>query len=299
MELFHYVLFWICIIGLCLGSFYNVVILRSLSNESIIFPPSKCPKCGHRLYFWQNIPVISYILLRGRCYFCKEKISIQYPVIELTTMVCFILAYLKFGIKLDTIFVLFWVSCLIIMVTTDIKEKVVDCNIAVILAISGCVYNYIIGSWQGVLLSILGCASGFIILELIARFGYVFVKSRAMGEADSYVAGAIGAIFTIKWLLPILLYSFIASMIFIIPVFLYNKLKSKETKTFIYFVLFILSAVVYKFYIQTNILLLFLLILGFLSISTVITGMRDSEKNNYLPFVPALAAGIIWGIYLM
>lgn len=83
VDLQYYILFWVCILGLCFGSFFNVVILRTLSNESIVFPPSKCPKCNNKLLWWHNIPVLSYILLRGKCYFCKEKISIQYPVVEL------------------------------------------------------------------------------------------------------------------------------------------------------------------------------------------------------------------------
>ena len=91
----NYILFWVCILGLCLGSFYNVVILRSLSGESIVFPPSKCPKCGNKLKPWHNIPVLSYIFLRGKCAFCKEKISIQYPLIELTTMILFAVSFLK------------------------------------------------------------------------------------------------------------------------------------------------------------------------------------------------------------
>ena len=106
MDLFHYLLFWICVIGLCLGSFFNVVILRSLSNESIVFPASKCPKCNHKLYFWHNIPVLSYILLGGKCYFCKEKISIQYPIVELLTMLLFGFTFVKFGVDIKTIFVL-------------------------------------------------------------------------------------------------------------------------------------------------------------------------------------------------
>ena len=84
--LFNYILFWICIFGLCFGSFYNVVILRSLSEESLVFPASKCPHCQTKLKPWHNIPVISYILLGGKCAFCKDKISIQYPLIELITM---------------------------------------------------------------------------------------------------------------------------------------------------------------------------------------------------------------------
>ena len=74
VDLQYYILFWVCILGLCFGSFFNVVILRTLSNESIVFPPSKCPKCNNKLLWWHNIPVLSYILLRGKCYFCKEKI---------------------------------------------------------------------------------------------------------------------------------------------------------------------------------------------------------------------------------
>ena len=78
-----YILIWVGIVGLCLGSFYNVVILRSLTGESIVFPGSKCPKCQNKLKPWHNIPVISYLFLRGKCAFCKEKISIQYPIISL------------------------------------------------------------------------------------------------------------------------------------------------------------------------------------------------------------------------
>ena len=99
-----YILFWVCILGLCLGSFYNVVILRSLSDESIVFPPSKCPKCGERLKPWHNIPVLSYVFLGGKCAFCKEKISIQYPLIELLTMGLFALSYIKFGFNWVTLF---------------------------------------------------------------------------------------------------------------------------------------------------------------------------------------------------
>ena len=114
------------ITGLCLGSFYNVVILRSLSGESIVFPPSKCPKCGQKLKPWHNIPVISYIFLKGRCAFCKEKISIQYPVVELITALLFTGIFIKFGISHITWMLFFVVSCLVIMTGTDLKEKIVE-----------------------------------------------------------------------------------------------------------------------------------------------------------------------------
>lgn len=73
------------VLGLVLGSFYNVCIHRYVSGESIVRPRSKCPKCGHQLAWWENIPVLSYLLLRGRCRACKEGISARYPAVELVS----------------------------------------------------------------------------------------------------------------------------------------------------------------------------------------------------------------------
>lgn len=218
VDLQYYILFWVCILGLCFGSFFNVVILRTLSNESIVFPPSKCPKCNNKLLWWHNIPVLSYILLRGKCYFCKEKISIQYPVVELITMILFGLTFLKFGLSIIALFVIFWISCLIIMTGTDIKEKLVDCNLAIAMGISGIIFNFLVYGKTGVFDSIIGLLIGVIILELIARSGYLFAGTRAMGEADTYVAGALGAIFG-KNIQFVLFSALIASMFFILPVF--------------------------------------------------------------------------------
>ena len=225
LDSFHYLLFWICILGLCLGSFFNVVILRTLSGESIVFPPSKCPKCGKKLFFWHNIPVISYILLKGKCYFCKEKISLQYPLVELSTMILFALSYIKFENSITTLFVMFWVSCLIIMTGTDLKEQLVDCNIAIAMGISGIIFNVISAGTIGLTHSIAGIIIGGLILELIARTGYLFTDKRAMGEADTYVAGALGAIFG-KDIIVVLLLGLLSSMVFILPVFVLDNFMS-------------------------------------------------------------------------
>lgn len=295
-DLFYYFLFWICIVGLCFGSFFNVVILRSLSNESIVFPPSKCPKCGNKLLFWHNIPVLSYILLRGKCYFCKEKISIQYPIIELLTMILFGLSFLKFGFSLTLIFVLFWVSCLIIMTGTDVKEKLVDCNIAIVMGISGIIFNLINGGKTGAIYSIIGLLIGLLILEIIARSGYLFAKTRAMGEADTYVAAALGAIFCNN-IISVLLYSLIASMIFILPVFFYNQYKQNNKATCILGILFFITALVYQTLWQNYFTFTSLLTIGIgLSISTL-KGIKKAENRNYLPFVPALATGALYFIF--
>ena len=299
MDYNYYILFWVCIFGLCLGSFYNVVIIRSLKDESIVFPPSKCPKCGNKLFWWHNIPIVSYILLRGKCYFCKEKISIQYPVIEFITMLIFAGVYCKFGLTVKALFVVLWMSLLLIMTMTDLKEKIVDCNIAIATAISGIIYNFITAGLDGLILSILGLLSGVIILELIARTGYLFVKNRAMGEADSYVAGALGAIFGYKLILPVLLCSFIVSMIFIVPMFLYQRYRAYDKKTCVLSILFTVAVLLFKTVSENMITLVLMATLGLLLCISVIKGMKQEQNLNYLPFVPALSIGAVLGIILI
>lgn len=75
--------FGAAILGLILGSFYNVCIFRYISGESVVFPPSHCPHCLHQLKWYELIPVVSYLCLRGRCSYCGVWISLQYPLIEL------------------------------------------------------------------------------------------------------------------------------------------------------------------------------------------------------------------------
>ncbi len=296
MDLFYYSLFWICVVGLCLGSFFNVVILRSLSNESIVFPASKCPKCNHKLYFWHNIPVLSYIMLGGKCYFCKEKISIQYPIVELFTMFLFGATFVKFGIDIKTIFVLFWLSCFVIMTGTDLKAKLVDCNIAIAMGVTGILYNFIQHGVSGVIASLIGLVLGAVVLELIARSGYLVAGARAMGEADTYVAAAIGAIVG-KDILFVLAYALIASMIFIVPMFLYNQFKNDNKKTCILSILFVLAVMTFKLLWQNYWTLVALIITGAMLAISILKNIKQEENRNYLPYVPALAVGALYYMF--
>ena len=297
MDLNTYIMIWVCVIGLCMGSFFNVVILRSLSGESIVLPPSKCPKCNHKLFWWHNIPLISYLLLRGKCYFCKEKISIQYPIIELLSMVLFGLSYWRFGLSYTTLFVIFWVSCLLIMTMTDIKEKLVDCNIAIAMAVSGVIYSGLVAGKKGIICSILGLILGALIMEIIARAGFLFAKTRAMGEADTYVAGALGSIFAVFMITKVLLYSLFVSMIFVVPVFLYNKYKAGDKPTCILSVLFTISIIAYWRALPNYWTLAALVITGLALAYFVLKGVKSAENHNYLPYVPALAISAVYFIF--
>ena len=290
-----YILFWVCITGLCCGSFFNVVILRSLSGESIILPPSKCPKCGHKLKPWHNIPVLSYIFLRGKCAFCKEKISLQYPLIETVTMLLFAASYLCFGLDIKTLYVIILSSCFLIMSVTDIKERVVDCNIAIGLAAIGLLYNgFVTGNIIG---SLLGLMAGVIIVEGLARLGKLFFGVRAFGEADTYVAGTIGACFGLRGLVYTLGYSLVAAMIFIVPIFLYKQYKENNKITCILSILFILSALAFKTLAQNYFTMILVVVFGIALAITILKDFREQENKLYLPLVPAFVLGSLYYVF--
>ena len=291
----NFILIWICIVGLCLGSFYNVVILRSLTNESIVFPSSKCPKCNNKLKPWHNIPVLSYIFLRGKCAFCKEKISIQYPIIELITMGLFAFCYIKFGLTWKSLFGIILSSSLLIMTMTDFKEKLVDCNIAIGLAVVGVLYNWLVNNT--VLDSIYGLIAGVIIMEIIARLGYLFTDNRAFGEGDTYVAGALGACFGLAGLFQVLLNTMIASMFFIIPMFLYKQYKNNNKAICILFILFTLSALAFRTVAQEWYLLIALLLTGLLLVILILKNLRKEPCPMYLPLVPAFSLGALYFLF--
>ena len=291
----NYILFWVCILGLCLGSFYNVVILRSLSGESIVLPPSKCPSCNNKLKPWHNIPVLSYIFLRGKCAFCKEKISIQYPLIELITMGLFAYSFVRFGIEWKTLFAFVICSSLIIMTTTDLKEKLVDCNIAIILAITGFAYNWLING--STLDSVYGLLTGIVIMEVLARFGYLFSKNRAFGEADTYVAAAIGACFGLMGLLQILINTLFIAAVIIIPMFIYKQYKNNQKATCVLFVLFIVSALIYKNLIQNWYSFSALSVLGLFLVFNILKNLRSESEPLYFPLVPAFSVSTLYFLF--
>ena len=291
----NYILIWVGIFGLCFGSFFNVVILRSLSDESIIFPPSKCPKCNNKLKPWHNIPVLSYLFLGGKCAFCKEKISIQYPIIELLTMFLFCLSYIKFGFEWKTLFSIILSSCLLIMTMTDLKEKLVDCNIAIGLGIIGILYNWLING--DILNCLYGLIAGIAIMEILARFGYLVSKNRAFGEADTYVAGALGACFGLNGLFHILFYTLIASMFFIIPIFIYKQFQKNNKYICILSILFILSVLVHKTLIQNWYTIITLLLTGILLATAILRNLKEDSSPIYLPLVPAFSLGALYFLF--
>lgn len=113
------------IFGAIMGSFYHVVATRLSNDESILHPGSHCPRCNHFLKWYENIPIISYLILRGKCSKCHSKISISYWIVEVVTGLLFSVCYHSFGFSLDLVIALIFISSLITVIVSDIEYMII------------------------------------------------------------------------------------------------------------------------------------------------------------------------------
>jgi leader peptidase (prepilin peptidase)/N-methyltransferase len=198
----------IFILGASIGSFLNVVIYRLPKNMSIVYPPSTCPVCKNQIKWYDNIPIVSYIILRGKCRFCATKISIRYPLVELITGLMAIFTYLKFGFTVDFIFMFYFVASMIALSFIDLEFKIIPDEINFSGLFMGFVYAgykaYEIRDFHPLTDTLIGVLAGAGFLYALALF-YLKVRNiEALGFGDvkllafigSYV-GWFGALFTI------------------------------------------------------------------------------------------------------
>ena len=114
------------IFGAAIGSFLNVCIFRLPAKESIIKPPSQCPYCHHSIRYYDNIPIISFVVLGGRCRDCRSRISWRYPLVELITAVFSLLLFLKFGLSLNFFTFFIFTAVLIIITFIDLDHQIIN-----------------------------------------------------------------------------------------------------------------------------------------------------------------------------
>lgn len=195
------------IFGLPVGSFLNVCIYRLPKGESIVNPPSHCPKCNKRINWFDNIPLISYILLKGKCRNCKATISPRYFLVEFLTGLLFAFLMLKFGLSFDFfIFAIF--TCVLIVVTFIDFEHFLIPDILVlpgiILGLAVSVKNSLLADLSpfffdvsyplsAFLNSLIGAILGFVSLLIVAVLGELLFKKEAMGGGDLKLLAMIGA----------------------------------------------------------------------------------------------------------
>lgn len=216
----------ILIYGLLIGSFLNVCIYRIPREESIAFPSSHCPKCNTKLKWYDNIPLFSYIFLKGKCRYCGVKISPQYPVVEALNAIIYLILFFYFSSFIDFIFFALISSVLIVITFVDLKEMIIpDIFIVIILILSVLhkALNYFIYGISPQLLNSLGgllIAGGlFLAIVILSRGG--------MGGGDVTLIGALGFVVGIKNILLTIFLSFILGAIISIGL-LATKIKTRK-----------------------------------------------------------------------
>ncbi len=175
------------IFGTMIGSFLNVVIYRIPKNESIVFPASKCQSCQTSLKWYHNIPIFSWVFLGGKCAFCKEKISAQYPIVEFLTGVIFVALYFKLDLVWYLPFVAASFAALLALVMIDFKYMAVPDNVN----FAALVFALVQPEFLNGLMYAAIAAGG---LYLIGLLSSLLARKQAMGGADVIVAGTMGAL---------------------------------------------------------------------------------------------------------
>ena len=236
MVLFSTDYFWlhlvyVFVLGLVFGSFLNVCIYRIPKEESIVFPGSHCPKCDAKIKWYDNIPLISYIILKGRCRACKESISFRYFFVELLTGVSFTLVFYIHRYNWATLAYIILTGMLIIITFTDLDNWIIPDEITYIGAIIGLIFgilaplsgnNFIISNvnfnksfyFAPFVNALIGCASGVVLFYGIGVLGKLIFRKEAMGLGDVKLMGMVG-LFT-GWkniILILVLASFLGSII--------------------------------------------------------------------------------------
>jgi len=180
------------VFGLCIGSFMNVCIYRVPASKSIVYPGSMCPKCGNVIRFYDNIPVLSYLWLKGRCRNCNESISIRYPLVEIISGLFSLCAFLIFGLSLEGIIYYIFISTLLVITFIDIDHQIIPDTISIPGIPAGFIASFVLPSLT-YMDSLLGILAGGVSLFLVAWI-YELIKGKSgMGGGDIKLLAMIGA----------------------------------------------------------------------------------------------------------
>lgn len=209
--------FSVAILGLLIGSFLNVVIYRlpimmekewrkecrllleiddteETSEESfnLVFPGSTCPHCKHKISALENIPVISYLFLKGRCRECKEKISIRYPLVELTSCILTVMVAMHFGVTYQFLLAMVFTWSLLVMSLIDYDHKIIPDDISLPLLWAGIIAN-MFGMFTDIESSLYGAIFGYLSLWTVYMLFKLLTGKEGMGFGDFKLLAMLGA----------------------------------------------------------------------------------------------------------
>jgi leader peptidase (prepilin peptidase)/N-methyltransferase len=237
------------LLGLVIGSFLNVCILRIPADKSIVLPASSCPKCGKGIAPYDNIPVVSWLILRGKCRNCKAEIAWMYPAVELLTGLLFLACYFAFGVTLDALKWQVFSALLVVLTITDIRERILPDEVNFFGFGAGLLFSLGTQPFDGTALwlanrwfafpppdralsfadGIIGALAGSGLLWLVAE-GYFRLRGReGMGLGDVKMMAAVGAFMGLKrTMMTVLAGSLLGSVIGIVLISLTKKGRDYE-----------------------------------------------------------------------
>lgn len=223
------------IFGICIGSFLNVLILRLPLNQSIL-TRSKCPKCNHLIYWYHNIPLFSYLILKAKCSYCETKISFQYFLVEFFSGIITLALFLKLGLSQEFVYMCLLSYVLITLSFIDLKYKAVpDYLLLIVFILSFFASNFsLIETFKNAFLF----AGAFVLLNFVITFYIQNIKSKllkdetlktqeALGEGDIPIIAMLGIILGVSGGLFAI---FLAAIFAIIPA-IYSNFVKKDIQT--------------------------------------------------------------------
>lgn len=182
---------FVFLFAISIGSFLNVVIARLPLRQSIVRPRSRCPKCGMEIKWYDNIPILSFLMLGGKCRRCKTSISLQYPLVELLTGTLALACYYKFGLTISFFVYFAFLAALVAATFIDLPYQIIPNEITYPLIPLGFLASFFTGqlNWFD---SLMGGVMGFSIIALIVYGYYFLTKREGMGMGDAKLLAVIG-----------------------------------------------------------------------------------------------------------
>ena len=180
------------LVGLMIGSFLNVCTLRWPEDESVVFPGSHCPKCGEPIRWYDNVPVLGYVLLRGRCRACREPISLQYPLVELATGLVWTGMFSYAGLSFEALRGTLFLTILFGIALTDARFYIIPDQFSLGGLVLGLGLAFLPGGIDA-LDALIGAIVGFGLLGSVAVVGKWMLKKDAMGLGDIKMMAMVGA----------------------------------------------------------------------------------------------------------
>ena len=250
MEVYYVIISFI--FGTLLGSFYNVVGYRLPNNLSIVYPDSFCPKCKHKLKWYELIPIFSFFIQGGKCRNCKCKISWFYPTIEFLTGLLFMLSYIKYGFTPECLISMLIASFFVIVIVSDMNYLIIPDEVTFFFSLVMIIIKFAFFGVKNGINSILYGLLLFAIMYLVMLLGNKVLKKECLGGGDIKIMFFVGSILSpLEGLFSLFLASAIALPFSII--ILYSKNKNKVVP----FGPFILLGLLIVYYFNIDVIALF------------------------------------------